>query len=168
MFRINYGRKFWTWGTFLMVWCWSQIPWKCMHWVRFHILTAASMKTTVFWDGAPCSLVETDQSFRGAYWLHHHITLMMEAVSTACMHWATKGILTLFAAIPFSHQTLQLFWVRGILYLRNCSVTVECHDVSRLCILPNRLIPLLTLTCDWPVYLTMLSVAQKGLYGIEW
>jgi hypothetical protein len=26
---------------------------------------------TVFWDVAPCSLVETDRRFRGAYCLHH-------------------------------------------------------------------------------------------------
>jgi hypothetical protein len=29
------------------------------------------MKMTVFWDVAPCSLVETDWRFRGAY-CHHH------------------------------------------------------------------------------------------------
>jgi hypothetical protein len=39
--------------------------------VRFQVLTAASMKTTAVWDTAPCSLVEADRRFRGAYWLHH-------------------------------------------------------------------------------------------------
>jgi hypothetical protein len=34
--------------------------------VTFQFLTEASMKTTVFWDIAPCSLDETDRSFRGA------------------------------------------------------------------------------------------------------
>jgi hypothetical protein len=38
---------------------------------------------TVFWDVPPCSLVETDLRFRGAYCLHHLITLVMEAVSTS-------------------------------------------------------------------------------------
>jgi hypothetical protein len=28
--------------------------------VRFQVLTATSMKITVFWDVAPCSLVEID------------------------------------------------------------------------------------------------------------
>jgi hypothetical protein len=28
------------------------------------------MKTNVFWDVAPCSLVESDRCFRGAYCLH--------------------------------------------------------------------------------------------------
>jgi hypothetical protein len=28
--------------------------------VRFQVLTAASMKMTVFWDVAPCSLLEID------------------------------------------------------------------------------------------------------------
>jgi hypothetical protein len=34
--------------------------------VRFQVLTAASMKITVFWDVALCSLVEIDWCFRGA------------------------------------------------------------------------------------------------------
>jgi hypothetical protein len=29
------------------------------------------MKIGLFWDAAPCSLVETDRRFRGAYYLHH-------------------------------------------------------------------------------------------------
>jgi hypothetical protein len=40
----------------------------------------------VFWNVAPCSLVEFNQSFRGAYCLHHQddtlIALMMGALST--------------------------------------------------------------------------------------
>jgi hypothetical protein len=39
------------------------------------------MKITVFWDVAPCSLVDIDQHFRGTYCLHH--ALMMEAVSSS-------------------------------------------------------------------------------------
>jgi hypothetical protein len=56
------------------------------------------MKMTAFWDIAPCSLIEVDRHFRGAYCLHHQgddirdyttqyprrlfIVLMMEAVRT--------------------------------------------------------------------------------------
>jgi hypothetical protein len=29
------------------------------------------MKFKVFWDGTPCSHVEVDRGFRGAYCLHH-------------------------------------------------------------------------------------------------
>jgi hypothetical protein len=29
------------------------------------------MKMTTFWDIAPCSLVEVDRRFRGAYCLHY-------------------------------------------------------------------------------------------------
>jgi hypothetical protein len=43
-----------------------------MLYVRFQVLTAASTKVTVFWDVAPCSLVEIDRGFRGVYRLHHH------------------------------------------------------------------------------------------------
>jgi hypothetical protein len=39
--------------------------------MRFQVLTAASMKSTVLWDIAPCSLVEVDRRFWGAYCLHH-------------------------------------------------------------------------------------------------
>jgi hypothetical protein len=40
--------------------------------VRFQVLTAVSMKMTVFWDVAPCSLVEVYLRFRGAYCFRHH------------------------------------------------------------------------------------------------
>jgi hypothetical protein len=39
--------------------------------VRVQVHMAASMKTIVFWAIALCSLVEIDQSFRGAYCLHN-------------------------------------------------------------------------------------------------
>jgi hypothetical protein len=37
--------------------------------VRFQVLTTASMQFRVFWDVAPCSYVEVDRCFRGAYYL---------------------------------------------------------------------------------------------------
>jgi hypothetical protein len=36
---------------------------------------------TIFWDIAPCSLVETNWRFRGTYCLHHQNVEMMEAIS---------------------------------------------------------------------------------------
>jgi hypothetical protein len=40
-------------------------------WVRFQVLTAASMKfTIVFWDVLPCKMI-VDRRFRGAYCLNH-------------------------------------------------------------------------------------------------
>jgi hypothetical protein len=39
---------------------------------NIQVLTAASMKFRVFWDVGPCSQVDVDRSFRGAYCLHHH------------------------------------------------------------------------------------------------
>jgi hypothetical protein len=41
--------------------------------VIFQVLTAASMKFRVFWDVAPCSHVDVDRRFRGAYCLHHQV-----------------------------------------------------------------------------------------------
>jgi hypothetical protein len=42
-----------------------------MNYVRFQVLPAASMNLTDVWDVAPCSLVEVDRRFRGAYCLEH-------------------------------------------------------------------------------------------------
>jgi len=39
--------------------------------VRFQVLTAASMSFTVSWDIASCSLVETDRRFSGACFPQH-------------------------------------------------------------------------------------------------
>jgi hypothetical protein len=51
--------------------------------VRFQVLTV-SMKMTVFWDVATCSLGDVYQSFRGAYCLHIRIsTPFMETVNTS-------------------------------------------------------------------------------------
>jgi hypothetical protein len=64
--------------------------------VRFQVLTATSVMMTVFKDVAPCSLVEIDRRFRGAYCLSlqddddgdskHLLNVgqfIMEAVSTS-------------------------------------------------------------------------------------
>jgi hypothetical protein len=42
-----------------------------MTFVRFQVLTAASMKMTLIWNVAPCNLVEVYRRFKGAYCLHH-------------------------------------------------------------------------------------------------
>jgi hypothetical protein len=44
--------------------------------VIFQVLTAASMKMTVFWDVAPCSLVDNGRRFRGTYFIIR--AMMME------------------------------------------------------------------------------------------
>jgi hypothetical protein len=46
--------------------------------VRFQVVTAASMKTAVFWDVVSCSLID-DRFFRGSA----STDLMMEAASTS-------------------------------------------------------------------------------------
>jgi hypothetical protein len=43
--------------------------------MRFQVLTAASMRMTVFWDDAPCSLVEIHRRFRDAYCLRHPLKI---------------------------------------------------------------------------------------------
>jgi hypothetical protein len=53
-----------------------------MYWMP--ILNNVTLKMTVFWEGASCSLVDVYQSFRGGY-CHHHaaciIILIVEAAS---------------------------------------------------------------------------------------
>jgi hypothetical protein len=58
--------------------------------MRFQVLTATNMRMAVFWDVAPCSLVEVDRRFRGTYCLHH------QAVTTSDMlinsRWLSSGL----------------------------------------------------------------------------
>jgi hypothetical protein len=49
--------------------------------VRLQVLTEANMKMAVFWDVAPCSLVEIDWHFRGAYCLHNQGDAYSEGTS---------------------------------------------------------------------------------------
>jgi hypothetical protein len=44
--------------------------------------TSYSLKMTVFWDVALCSLIKIDRCSRDAYYLHHQ-GLLVEVVSTA-------------------------------------------------------------------------------------
>jgi hypothetical protein len=44
---------------------------KMWNMVRLQVLTATSMKMTVLWNVASCSLVDTDRRFRGVYCIHH-------------------------------------------------------------------------------------------------
>jgi hypothetical protein len=57
--------------------------------VRFEILTVSSMKMTVIWVVAPCSLEDVYWRFRGACCVHHQCSspwaLMVEAASTSEM-----------------------------------------------------------------------------------
>jgi hypothetical protein len=46
-------------------------------WGRFEVLTTATANEAVFWDVAPCSLVEIYRRFIGAFYLHHQS--LMEA-----------------------------------------------------------------------------------------
>jgi hypothetical protein len=47
--------------------------WKLL--VTFQVLMVAIMKVAAFWDTAPCSLIEVDRRFRGAYCPRHQSLL---------------------------------------------------------------------------------------------
>jgi hypothetical protein len=51
--------------------CFSWILWTVHLSLRSQVLTAASVKTTVFWVVTPCSLVDVYRRFTGACCLHH-------------------------------------------------------------------------------------------------
>jgi hypothetical protein len=52
-----------------------HLPWDTAHITKglatFQVLKATSIKAAVFWDVAPCSVVDTSRRFRGTYCLHH-------------------------------------------------------------------------------------------------
>jgi hypothetical protein len=50
--------------------------------VRFQVLTAASMMMVVFWVVAPCSLVEFYRRFKGACCLHHQGDARLHSATT--------------------------------------------------------------------------------------
>jgi hypothetical protein len=66
------------------------------HWqrIRFQGLKAASMNMAIFWEVAPCILVETDRHFRGAYCLHHqdyeYLTTQRNTPEDGNFHWQRK------------------------------------------------------------------------------
>jgi hypothetical protein len=53
-----------------------------LSYVRFQVLTAASMKIRAFWDVLPFSLVGVDRLFRGSYCLRDHGDHLDDAGST--------------------------------------------------------------------------------------
>jgi hypothetical protein len=39
--------------------------------MSYQVVTAWSMKMSVIWDVAPCSLAEIDLAFKGVYYVHY-------------------------------------------------------------------------------------------------
>jgi hypothetical protein len=67
--------------------------------VTFQVLTAMIVKVTVFWDAAPCSLVDNDRRFRGTYCLYYQGDDDGE-VSTR-LHGATSQKIAVFKRVEF-------------------------------------------------------------------
>jgi hypothetical protein len=51
--------------------------------LRFEIVGAETMNSTIFWDVTPCSLVEVDQHFEQSILLAYSSTLYMGAVHSS-------------------------------------------------------------------------------------
>jgi hypothetical protein len=67
--RIFYLQTYWT--NFDLIWCWL-----CTKVCRENIIS----KMIVFWDVAPCSLVEVYRRFRGDCCLHHRAATSQKTV----------------------------------------------------------------------------------------
>jgi hypothetical protein len=50
--------------------------------LRFQVVTALSLKMAVFWDVAPCSLVEIDQRFRDAFLNRHSVSTRLHGTAS--------------------------------------------------------------------------------------
>jgi hypothetical protein len=113
-------------------WCETQScnkPWDSINvvgFVRFQVLTAASMKfRSVFWDVLPCKII-VDRRFRGTNCLNHHSSLMMQAGrrSTIILHGSTsqKTILNVVGFIDQlrHYQQFQKTVLWGETYLNCC------------------------------------------------
>jgi hypothetical protein len=84
--------------------------------VGFQVLTATSIMLAVFWEVAPCGLVDTDRCFRDACCLHHQggewtlkAPLKRRSVSTG-LHGATSQKKAIF-----------------ILYFSTCTSTIQIN-----------------------------------------
>jgi hypothetical protein len=65
---------------------------RCLHCVRFQVLTAASMKfRIVFWDVLPCKII-VDRRFRGTCCLPHQRWLFYTAVHPRRQFWTVSAL----------------------------------------------------------------------------
>jgi hypothetical protein len=79
--------------------------------VRFLILNAAIMKVTIFWDFAPCSLVEAYRRFRGACFLHRQGTRFREMVAASISETSVSFYQTVWRNNPeYSHLNMKLLF----------------------------------------------------------
>jgi hypothetical protein len=108
---------------------------------------------TVFWDVAPCGLVEVNRRFRGGYCLHHQGNLMIEAASSVLANLTIlsdmyepgsvlRNILIAHSLHPFLHhdclllriiegcRTLDLQEARYV-YLECCEHKLACVCLGR-------------------------------------
>jgi hypothetical protein len=98
--------------------------------MRFQVLTVASMKMTVFWDVAPCSLVEVYQCFRGACCLTHRGALTMEAASAS--ETSVNFYQTTWHNIPEASHLQNIFWLVNMysnapVHKQSCNALIQNH-----------------------------------------
>jgi hypothetical protein len=65
--KASCGRRILETKFFELYWSCLQLRMILSVFVRFQVLTAASLNITAFWDIAPCSFVEVVKRFRGEY-----------------------------------------------------------------------------------------------------
>jgi hypothetical protein len=67
-----------SWRRYIYLWLLNFYQWPSL----YDAITSRR-NTTAFWDIAPCSKIEVDRRFRGAYWLHHQNDPNDNAVPTS-------------------------------------------------------------------------------------
>lgn len=72
--------------------------------VRFQVVMAASMMMTAFWNTAPCTLIEVDQSFRVLNCFHHQNDEM-----SVCFNKTTSHYIPECYHLHTHYQLLKLF-----------------------------------------------------------
>jgi hypothetical protein len=99
------------------------------YYMRFQVLTAASMTMTVFWNMASYSLTEADQHFRGVYCLHHQVLLMEEVHTSGSSVYFYKTRRHISEGCHI-HKTLCFsFDIYMLILLFNQNITTVTHDM---------------------------------------
>jgi hypothetical protein len=109
----------------------------CDNTSRFQVFTAASMKMTAFGDIAPCSLVEADRRFRGAYCLHRQGGWWRQYAPSTRPHDAISQKAVIFTAYSFLWESEVIIVYSAKLWMRidrnmrsNTGVLTICGRVS--------------------------------------
>jgi hypothetical protein len=110
--EFNYSVKLWCPSQRKLIWGSDN-----MYWGEIQVLTAGVLKAVVFWDVAPCSLVDKDRRFGITHYLHHQIVSSSETSVIKILHITAAQKTVIFIISPWepeislksSHRKFQCF-----------------------------------------------------------